>query len=444
MWDMIAAPGELSNAGSTNMVRSGDSGPMSPLASGKLLRDTFESLLDDCLGVDPDAGSSVSPSPSQRTFAPQPARQRDDLAAPANVQVPVAAYLLPLSALPTREMASSEDDDEAAVERNASSAEATRQTLADAAALWSTQHVEGNATAPLAELAFAARLRPIMESAPTLKSISEPATLAPHVNLPSNSLSTNTPAVDLAGAKVASGNTGKPVAAQEDGSGTGSGDKTSADSGDQNTTGGDTATGSDSDQAGQLQSFRALAAATVEHTANAAQNTPQTPVDATAPGNVAVPPTQQGSTPSQPASANHPVEAEPPVPLPQPAASHGVSLRLGDGDSSVEIRMAERAGEIKVTVHTPDQDLANSLRNELPDLVGRLRQNGFQAETWRPQAPNEAASGRRAASEGSQSQDQSQHGRKGGRQPQQERRQNQSHWEGEWQCSLDPAQEQTL
>ena len=107
---------------------------------------------------------------------------------------------------------------------------------------------------------------------------------------------------------------------------------------------------------------------------------------------------------------------EPPEP-PVPAVSREVSLHLADGESSVDIRMAEHAGEIRVTVHTPDRDLANSLRADLPDLVGKLRQNGFQAEVWRPTG-GQAVQGRRGLPDGSTSQEHSPGGRKDGRQQQ--------------------------
>jgi hypothetical protein len=116
---------------------------------------------------------------------------------------------------------------------------------------------------------------------------------------------------------------------------------------------------------------------------------------------------------------------------------------LADGESSVDIRMAERAGEIRVTVHTPDGDLANSLRAELPDLVGKLRQSGFQADAWRPAATAESEDGRRTGLNGSPSQERSPGGRKEERQPQPQHQQSkkQSRWAGEWKSSLSPAQE---
>lgn len=163
------------------------------------------------------------------------------------------------------------------------------------------------------------------------------------------------------------------------------------------------------------------------------------------PGNVATPlPASrevQVPVPAQESGAARPAEVEPPEPAAQPV-SRDVSLHLADGESSVDIRMAERAGEIRVTVHTPDRDLANSLRADLPDLVGKLRQSGFQAEAWRPAAtPSDA--GRRGGSDGSPYQEHSPGGRKDGRQqqPQQQQSKDQPRWAGEWQSSLDPAQE---
>jgi len=150
----------------------------------------------------------------------------------------------------------------------------------------------------------------------------------------------------------------------------------------------------------------------------------------------------QSAVPAQEAKEVRTAVVEPPEPAPQPV-SRDVALHLADGDSSVDIRMAERAGEIRVTVHTPDRDLANSLRADLPDLVGKLRQSGFQADTWRPAAATQTDTGRRSGSDGSPSQEHSPGARKDGRQqqPRQHEPKKQSRWAGEWQSSLDPAQE---
>jgi len=152
-------------------------------------------------------------------------------------------------------------------------------------------------------------------------------------------------------------------------------------------------------------------------------------------------PEAQSAVPAQPASVARPAEAEPPEPAAQPV-SRDVSLHLADGGSSVDIRMAERAGEIRVTVHTPDHELADSLRADLPDLVGKLRQSGFQAEAWRPAATQPDA-GRRSGADGSPCQEHSPGARRDGRQrqPQPQQPKDRSRWAGEWKSSLDPAPE---
>jgi len=144
------------------------------------------------------------------------------------------------------------------------------------------------------------------------------------------------------------------------------------------------------------------------------------------------------ATPAPEASVARPVEAELPEAAAQPV-SHGVSLHMAEGETSVDIRMAERGGEIRVTVHTPDHELANSLRVDLPDLVGKLRQSGFQAEAWRP---TQSDGGRRAGSDGFSRQEDSAGARKDGRQQQpQQHAKDQSRWAGEWQSSLAPTEE---
>ncbi len=134
-----------------------------------------------------------------------------------------------------------------------------------------------------------------------------------------------------------------------------------------------------------------------------------------------------------------------PEPPPEPATQTGprdVSLHLADGDSSVDIRMAEHAGEIRVTVHTQNHDLATSLRTDLPDLVGKLRQGGFQADIWRPSGATQSETGRRNNGDTSAFQDHPPGGRREGRQKQpQPDSKVRSQWTGEWQSRLDSAQE---
>lgn len=178
------------------------------------------------------------------------------------------------------------------------------------------------------------------------------------------------------------------------------------------------------------------------------ENSSAASVDAEAYNAAVPPPADREARAAVPApqSTARPGAAEPPEPAAEPAAqpaSRGVSLRLAEGPSRVDIRMAERAGEIRVTVHTPDHDLANSLRADLPGLVGKLRQSGFQAEAWRPAAAAQPDAGRRGGAGDSPSQEHPPGARKDGRQrqPQPEHPKNQSRWAGEWESRLGPAQE---
>jgi hypothetical protein len=57
-------------------------------------------------------------------------------------------------------------------------------------------------------------------------------------------------------------------------------------------------------------------------------------------------------------------------------------------DRRVEVRLSERQGEMKMTVRTPDANLATALRENLPALSTRLAESGFKNETWHPAAPS--------------------------------------------------------
>jgi hypothetical protein len=56
----------------------------------------------------------------------------------------------------------------------------------------------------------------------------------------------------------------------------------------------------------------------------------------------------------------------------------------------VELKLSEKAGELKVAVRTADNHLAERLRADLPALSSRLEQSGLRAETWHP---SQAATG---------------------------------------------------
>ena len=81
-----------------------------------------------------------------------------------------------------------------------------------------------------------------------------------------------------------------------------------------------------------------------------------------------------------------------------------MKFEVAGGQQRVEVRLSERAGEVKMTVRTADEPLANTLRENLPTLSARLAESGFKSEAWRPAASstNElrhtAESGARGAS----------------------------------------------
>jgi hypothetical protein len=67
-------------------------------------------------------------------------------------------------------------------------------------------------------------------------------------------------------------------------------------------------------------------------------------------------------------------------------AVHDLRVEVGGGDRRVEVRLTERAGEVRVAVHTADSHLGGTLRENLPALSSRLTESGFHSETWHPAA----------------------------------------------------------
>jgi hypothetical protein len=66
-------------------------------------------------------------------------------------------------------------------------------------------------------------------------------------------------------------------------------------------------------------------------------------------------------------------------------AARQISLRVAEGGAErVEVRVAEQSGELRVEVRARNEGLAGRLRDGLPELVGRLQENGLEAEVWRP------------------------------------------------------------
>jgi hypothetical protein len=104
---------------------------------------------------------------------------------------------------------------------------------------------------------------------------------------------------------------------------------------------------------------------------------------ASAHSEVPLPPPDAPSTPPKPVEAG----ALQPQPQPKPAAAplKDISMQVSQpGAQKVEVRVVQQSGELRVAVRTGDSDLAHGLQQGLSDLVGRLQENGFRAEAWRP------------------------------------------------------------
>jgi hypothetical protein len=100
---------------------------------------------------------------------------------------------------------------------------------------------------------------------------------------------------------------------------------------------------------------------------------------------------------SEPVSAP-PAEAAPvaahnaDAPLPQaetlahPAAPlKDISLQVTQpGKESVDVRVVQQGSEVRISVSSADAGLASGLRQGLSELQGRLEENGYRAEMWRP------------------------------------------------------------
>jgi hypothetical protein len=60
-------------------------------------------------------------------------------------------------------------------------------------------------------------------------------------------------------------------------------------------------------------------------------------------------------------------------------------VRLPDNNGgSTQVRFVESGGEVRVSVRTADEGLAQNLRSHLNDLSQRLADGGIPAEIWKP------------------------------------------------------------
>ena len=112
---------------------------------------------------------------------------------------------------------------------------------------------------------------------------------------------------------------------------------------------------------------------------------------------------------------------------------HNISLRLTNADqSSVQVRLTERAGELQVSVRTPDVSLTRGLRDGLPDLMSRLQVNGYRAETWQPGGNGNSAGQDHSQEAPSQGHSQQRNGNGSGSQGEQQSNQQQDEQTPKW------------
>jgi hypothetical protein len=90
---------------------------------------------------------------------------------------------------------------------------------------------------------------------------------------------------------------------------------------------------------------------------------------------------------AEPARTKAPEAPTPAAPI-EPAAetrpaarpAQEIALRVDNptADGKVELRVSERAGEVHVSVRTPDAELARAMREDLGSLTGKLSQSGYE------------------------------------------------------------------
>ena len=153
----------------------------------------------------------------------------------------------------------------------------------------------------------------------------------------------------------------------------------------------------------------------------------------------------QFETVSQPAASSGsaaPQQTAPPAraesviepPAAPPTSSHDIRVQVPNNNGgSTQVRFVESGGEVRVSVRTADEGLAQNLRTHLNDLTQRLSDGGMPAEVWKPASAASSQNdqqqpqpdGRGSGGQGS-----------GGQSGQQDRQQKRPAWLDEMEASL--------
>ncbi len=89
---------------------------------------------------------------------------------------------------------------------------------------------------------------------------------------------------------------------------------------------------------------------------------------------------------TRPQSAVSHLDEMPEEPKQQPQALRSLSLEFTpDGAQDVRLRLAERAGDVHISLHSTDPALSGRLNDGVHDLVGNLSTAGYDAQAWTPE-----------------------------------------------------------
>ncbi len=70
---------------------------------------------------------------------------------------------------------------------------------------------------------------------------------------------------------------------------------------------------------------------------------------------------------------------------PRTEPARDISFRIGSASAdAVDIKLTERAGQVRVAVHSADPALTRSLQANVTELAGKLEKSGFHSETFLP------------------------------------------------------------
>jgi hypothetical protein len=145
-----------------------------------------------------------------------------------------------------------------------------------------------------------------------------------------------------------------------------------------------------------------------------------------------------------PSAAKEDVKAQHalPIPEPEPARKTEPVRDLTFKIDQVEIKVQDRAGEVRVSVHSANPELTAGMRQQLGDLAQRLDHGGYHSETWKP-TPETAAAPASQNRDLPGNQQQSQQQQEQQQQSQRQKKSKQPQWLQEMNHSLNPPLEGT-